>query len=442
MRMTGQSRRFSLGSPALLLACFIVLVSGSLFAFVGWQIWNERQAALAQSSITTENVARSLSQHAARTIQAADRILLGTRERIEYGGIGARAAHRVQRLLLAATRDSPQLQSLAVFDQDGGWVTASLPSLPDGSVRDWPLFAYHRDHADRGPQINAVKGRVSDRWVLLLTRRWSRADGEFGGIVAAAIDLEYFQNLYKTFDIGEHGSIALMSSDGHIIAHHPGDDVVGRDVSGSVLVREWLPAAPFGTRRTTSPFDGLVKYVTYRGLGDYPFVVNIGIAEDDILAPWRAKARIEATIALAAAALLLLLGGMLVRQLRLCERTEQELREEPTLLPAAIDALPDDLPLHHHAARLLMSNRRYRPLRRTNPLACQPGVRFEDSIRSAVSTGDIVLPPGTDVEQWVRDRVGQHDGGSTELIRTVRGRRYRLLARFTSPGRTAAVHPH
>src|SRR4051794_13886149 len=104
MDNAGLSRRFTVGSPVVLLACFIVLVSGCLCAFVGWQIWNERQATLTQSTVSAENLARSLSQHAARTIQAADRILLGTRERVEYDGVDAKSIARLHRLLLAATR--------------------------------------------------------------------------------------------------------------------------------------------------------------------------------------------------------------------------------------------------------------------------------------------------------------------------------------------------
>ena len=434
-------RRSSLGSPAVLLACFIVLVSGSLLGFVGWQIWNERQATLTQSTIAAENLARSLAQHAARTIQTADRILLGTRERAEYDGLNERSIARLHRLLLAASKDTPQLRSMGVMDQTGRWVTASLPSVPDLSLADRPFFIYHRDHVDRGVRITAVMGRASNAWVLLLTRRWNHPDGSFGGIVAAGIGLEYFLRFYQGFDVGQNGSIALVSDEGLIMARSPGGiDVIGRDVSDSPLFREWLPEAPAGTRLMASPIDGIRKYITYQHLEDYPFVMNIGKSEDEILAPWRARAETEATIAIAVVALLLLLGAVIVTQLRGRERMDEQLHAERSLLQEAIDALPDGFALYENSGRLLMSNGRYRHIRRTNPIAFQPGIHFEDAIRSAVTSGDIVLPPGTDVEAWIRERVRLHQAGATELIRRVRGRWYRVLERLTTSGRVIGVH--
>jgi signal transduction histidine kinase len=440
MPNSGRSRRLHIGSPAVLLACFILLVSGSLFGFVAWQIWNEREATLRESTTSGENLARSLSQHAARTIQAADRILLGTRERVEYDGSTPASLARLHRLLVAASRDAPQLRSMGVIDHHGKYLTTSLPSLPEQSIADRPFFQYLRDHDDRGLRIAAVHGRVSNAWILLLTRRWNRPDGSFGGIVAAGVDLAYFQRFYQTFDVGQNGSITLLTDDGRIMARSPAADVIGRDMSDSPLFREWLPASRTGARRMVSPVDGLVKYITYEHVDDYPFVVNVGKSEDEVLAPWHVKAETEAMVAVVVIAVLLLLGAVLVVQLRARERLGEQLRVERGMLQDAIDALPDGFVLYDAAGCLVMSNRRYRHIRRTNPLAYQPGVRFHDAIRAAVNSGDIVLPAGTDVEAWIRERIRLHQSGSTELVRRVRGRWYRVLERLTASGHVVGVH--
>jgi hypothetical protein len=37
---------------------------------------------------------------------------------------------------------------------------------------------------------------------VVLTQRIHRADGSFGGVVAATIGVAYFQDFFKTFDLG------------------------------------------------------------------------------------------------------------------------------------------------------------------------------------------------------------------------------------------------
>ena len=59
---------------------------------------------------------------------------------------------------------------------------------------------------------------MTGEWVVTLSRRFNRADGSFAGIVIASIGSEYFSEFYSHFDIGESGTISLISSDGTILA--------------------------------------------------------------------------------------------------------------------------------------------------------------------------------------------------------------------------------
>src|SRR5262249_32670087 len=155
--------------------------------------------------------------------------------------------------------------------------------------------------------------------------------------------------------------------------------------AGAPIFTERVQGAKGGTIRTVSPFDGLIKHVTFLHLDDYPFVVSIGQSEDEILAAWRTRAGTEGIIVFSAVAGLIILGSILVVQLRERERTQEALRSERALLQEAIDALPDGFALYDRGSRLLMSNRRYREIRKNNPLAYEEGVTIEVAIRNAIA---------------------------------------------------------
>ena len=68
---------------------------------------------------------------------------------------------------------------------------------------------------------------------MTVSRRFNHPDGSFAGVVIATIGAEYFSEFYGQFDIGESGTISLVSADGIVLARVPDDDAnVGRDVSG------------------------------------------------------------------------------------------------------------------------------------------------------------------------------------------------------------------
>ncbi|WP_407519154.1 ATP-binding protein [Methylobacterium oryzisoli] len=312
-----------LGSPAA-----VAFLAAALMVALGtWQIWRGRQAALADAQADTRNLARSLIQHTARSIEAADLILSGVVDHIESGALADRSALRsfLQRRLGLITHVS----GLSVQDTQGNWLSDSLdgPPLPINSG-DRPYFVHHQADPSRTLHIDApMRSRRSGRIIVPLSQRWNGPDGQFGGVVVASLMPEHFQAFYRDLGVGERGSISLLDADGTLLVRHPHDDrSVGRDLSGTDLFRQALPQAMSGVFRARSSLDGEERIVAYERLEAYPLVVTVARSVPETLATWRHDALIDGFALGVAAATLCGLGIGLARHQRRTVAAERAVR--------------------------------------------------------------------------------------------------------------------
>ena len=82
-----------------------------------------------------------------------------------------------------------------------------------------PIIAIRPDKALRISE--PLQSRLTGRTTIVLSKRISRLDGSFGGVLAAAIDSDYFNGFYRTFQLGPDGSISLMRNDGTVLIRWP-----------------------------------------------------------------------------------------------------------------------------------------------------------------------------------------------------------------------------
>lgn len=274
------------------MGAFASIVGLCLIGFTIWTTVDARARILGQRAIEADNLASSLAQHASRTIESVDIVLVGIAERVEHDAPSAEQLARLHRVLVMRTETVHQIRELAVLDAGGAWISSSLSSLPNYNNADRAYFIFHRDHPGTGLHIEPpLKSRNSGRWTIIVSRRISGGDGTFKGVALAAIDLDYFQHFYDTFEIGKLGTVLLFRDDGRILIRRPFDEKnVGRDLADLPLFREYLPRAEAGYYRSASPIDSVIRWTAYRHLPDYHLVVVVSQAEKEILAGWRTDA--------------------------------------------------------------------------------------------------------------------------------------------------------
>jgi diguanylate cyclase (GGDEF)-like protein len=212
---------------------------------------------------------------------------------------------------------------------------------------------HHRNHQDRVAHVGRpVRDRGSGNWVIPITRRIDNPDGSFAGVAIAALSVNYFQQFYERFDIGAGGAILLASLDGTLLVRRPfSEAAMGRDLSQGGIFRELLPQGPHGSGEIRSSTDGVVRLNSYRRLDAYPLLLAVAEDKDEVLAPWRERARINALRAIAMSGIIAILGFVLWRRTR-------KIAEQGALLKATLDNMNQGLIVVDEKGTLPICNRR------------------------------------------------------------------------------------
>src|SRR5262245_22759274 len=134
-----------------------------------------------------------------------------------------------------------------------------------------------------------ILGKVTGKWTIQLTRRIILPDGAFGGVIVASVDPSRFSRLYNAIDVGQNGAIALIGQDGVIRSIKDRiDSAAGQDVADSRLLQV-ASRAMEGTFNEIDPVDNVRRVGSFRRVENFPLIVTVGFAEDEILADYRAE---------------------------------------------------------------------------------------------------------------------------------------------------------
>ncbi len=317
---------------------FVSVVCVSLVVIDGWRSWNARAERMTEVELIASNLARAMAQQADDTIKAADACLADIVERIETEGLGPHELERVHRQMVAQVANLPQLAGLFVYDENGKWLVNSR-SLLTATLNnaDRGYFIYHRDHPGRAPYVGVpVLSRSSGKWIIPVSRRVNKADGSFGGVALATLDMDYFRRFYQSFDIGERGAVALLSNQGVLMLRRPlVEHGIGSDMRATPLFKAYASGSHIGTGLFPSSRDGELRLNSYRPLEHYPLFVTAALSREEMLEHWRHDTFMHSLGVVLLAALLGLFGKRLIKQINLRLEAEAELLRARDALESA-----------------------------------------------------------------------------------------------------------
>lgn len=313
-----------------MLACVLGLVA--------WKASVARDATLSRAQEDLKNLTRSLAEQAAHAFKAPDVAMAGMADLLKFQNP---LPERFNAYLVATTRAMPQIQQIGVLNPEGNWRYGSFAALPAHNNSDRPYFIYHRDNPSPKMLISGpLNLRTNGRPSIILSRRISTSSGDFGGVLIAAIDCDYFGDFYRSFQIGSHGGVSLLSTDGTLFARWPAVQT-GRKIADVPLFQERLSESRAGSYKIKSPFDGLSKYIAYEQSTEYPVLVTVARAENDVLASWRTDLVSDALVAGLMIAIIMAMAALLSSQFRFRTRLEQSLREREARFRLLADNIAD-----------------------------------------------------------------------------------------------------
>jgi len=239
----------------------------------------QRQAAWTAGIENTRNLALVFADNTDRGVRLVDNALLSLRESYlrDPAGFDLAGWTRARQLATGLT-----LQ-VAIIGPDGVLADSSVPDSPrrvDLSDRE-----HYRVHVGRTQDAlfisRPVRGRVSGKMSVQMTRAMRYPDGRFAGVVVASLDPAYLGAFYGSIDLGADGGVMLVGTDGVLRA--------ASAEQTSVAIGEALPSSLWekevrSGHTTWQGPDGVERLVAFREVSDLPLMVLVAQATQDVLA--------------------------------------------------------------------------------------------------------------------------------------------------------------
>ena len=270
----------SVAAALLILFGFVLLCL--LWSAITYTIDKEHKKELADSVTETQNLARAFEENMLRTIISTDQMAMFLKYQYEKKGY---AIDMSPYQSVGALRLQPFVL-LSIADENGDLIISNQEPFVSSNIFDRDHFQVHKAKDSDNLFISQpVLGRSSGKWSIQMTRRINKSDGSFGGVVIVSLDPSYLTKIYQKLDLGKDASIAIVGRDGIVRAWQSDKDSdVGRDLvnENSPLISQ-LSISNAGHYTEISPTDGISRINSYRTLPDYPLVVVVGIAENEVL---------------------------------------------------------------------------------------------------------------------------------------------------------------
>ena len=308
---------------------FVALICVAILVLSGWREWSSREAELKNAEVDVANLSESLTQHADDTLELADNVLTGLVHRLGIDGTGPEAIARLQTFIDLRKSSLGRIRGVFIYDETGNWLaTSEAVSLKGLNNGDRDYFRHHAQSDDHRTLIGRpVKSRSGGQWIITVSRRFNHPDGRFAGVVLATVDVAYFSQFFKKFNIGQNGSVALLSTDGIVLARNPDDgSYVGRDLSNTPLFNDRSSYPATAAFYFKSPLDGVRRLSVYKVSDHFPVMIVATKAQDEVLAAWRRDAAVRMMFVIALLLVISVIGLFFVRQLHARQRLAAELQ--------------------------------------------------------------------------------------------------------------------
>lgn len=323
---------------------YLIAIFVFLFFLDGLVLWfaarTDYKNTLGQARITLEKAAISLEERVKRTVTSTEAILDGRALRIQEKGLEAIVSSKEEwERFRNSAEGLPDAGSLWLLDRKADLLMDSTqyPSQK-ANFSEREYFIPQRDQGIEFYIGPVVKGKITKKYSFTISHRLADENGNFLGIILAAIETDDFTNFLRNINLGEEGTVTVFRTDGALILRQPmHDEFLGKTFRHLRLFSIPFDKEPSGMYET-SAIDGVKRIIAYRKLEELPLLVATTIPVDSILKDWRGRLKVYSLIAVIAF-FALLSFSFFVRRTTLKEEKEksQELFEINQSLQREID---------------------------------------------------------------------------------------------------------
>lgn len=383
-------------APAKLLiggaiALGLVILLGTTLLILGF-----RARTIAHGQQELHRMALMLAEQADRTFESLEIIQSGLVREFAVRGIDTREEFAEQRdnaslrqSLRERIADLAHVDAVAVVDHAGKIVNYSHDwPTPSAEFADRDYFKKMQESTTPERFVTEpVLSHSSGSWTIYLAHRVTGADHVFLGVVLGAIKLQYFEAFYATVAETSGDVIALLRSDGSVLARYP----------------SLVPAN--ATHALLAPPVAAHSHVARQKLASYPLEVTVTRSDDAMLGTWRRQA-----MALGIGAFLVEIGLiavvlLVVRQLRshaLLDDAERARHVQDLRFAMALENLSQGLCMVDGAGQILVMNPRLGEMLRLPRDQNFVGSPIRDLARAGIAEGGITAGDARALARQIR----------------------------------------
>ncbi len=313
--------------PNIVIAISIVLAS-MILAIAVWVLAQMRDDALRRAQDSVFNVSLLIERDISRNLEIYDLSLRAVMDGLKQPGVLSLPPEIRQMVLFDGSASAKDMGSILVLDPAGNVIFDSQASPPRRiNLAERDYFRVQRDSPNVGlyvshPFIPKVTGKDVS---IALSRRITRPDGSFGGVVAGTMRLTYFRRLFAGMNLGSGGSMALMLNDGTMLMRRPYDPkIIGFNLTGTANYSRFTQQ-PSGDFFGTAAIDGVERWYAFRHIDMYPLILDVALSTRDIYVEWRRRAWIIGSLIAALDVTIIALAVLFSQQLRRRRAAEDEL---------------------------------------------------------------------------------------------------------------------
>ncbi|MBS1169315.1 MAG: histidine kinase [Burkholderiaceae bacterium] len=258
-----------------------------------------RQQRRNDALVTTKNLAQVLERNISGMLEKINAVLFAAEIVLENRLQSPKMQPgKIDAYFAKLQTNLPEAVALRATDADGNILYGTrITEAASVNIADRSYFRQLRDNNAIDMIVSEpVDGAISNRRIIVVARRLNAPDGRFAGIIYAPIDLQEFNRIAMSLEVGRRGTVFIRRTDGDftLIARQP-DTINDQNALSSIKPAPQLLAFLQGNgdsaeMEIVSTHDQSHRLIAVRRIGQYHHIVGVGLSMDEVMLGWREQA--------------------------------------------------------------------------------------------------------------------------------------------------------
>ncbi len=292
--MTKAETKQQVAKLIIIISCVLIVLNSVLLVYRGI---TGREKAVADGRVNAERLSRIFSDHVELTYLAVDMVLKRAVERQYFNQLfGNKLNDDILNNFMVWVDETPQISGMLMTDEHGTIKTIyrkrGYETWLEGkeTLEDKKLFYILKDSKDVDMFFDVSKDKwISERGLVLMSRRIDNINGSFGGIMVALVDNKYLTGFFNSVEKDKKSKMAILYSGNDEI-----QELINQfDTPQKEYFRKILDTADINklheTRMFTKEKDDKGPYALYtlKTIPNLKILIAVKTCGDDIFKAWK-----------------------------------------------------------------------------------------------------------------------------------------------------------